>query len=254
MTLSVPFSGGSHHVALWSLLIWSASFSVQAIDGATISGATYYEGVTASASLEEQSSSVEALPSAVQLSESTGRVRYELTKDRGNKLDWRVEITNLDRSHEQVDATYQVVLVLPLPGEPSGDPLFTTRTASIKVREGTPKGSVPLIYGGEKVVLKRNVTLERQLLPGLVGPGLSQLPDLTGTGYHYTLWDTLISYDSSYGERVQAFANLRYSTGSSVVGPDADDARLKAYVLTWIPTLDPSVPPFAVRMDVVEAN
>jgi hypothetical protein len=39
-----------------------------------------------------------------------------------------------------------------------------------------------------------------------------------------------------------------------VGAPDALDERLKAYVVTWIPALDPSVPPYAVRLDVVPAD
>ena len=34
------------------------------------------------------------------------------------------------------------------------------------------------------------------------------------------------------------------------MAPDPEDERNAAYVITWIPTLDPSVPPFTIRLDV----
>ena len=110
--------------------------------------------------------------------------------------------------------------------------------------------SVPFIYSGEKVVLKRNRSLEKQLLPAITGPGYDQLPALDGTGYAYTLWDAIIRYDPQYGDTVQAFAQLRYTTDVDVPAPDPTDERLKAYVLTWLPALDPTIPPFAVRLDI----
>jgi hypothetical protein len=118
-------------------------------------------------------------------------------------------------------------------------------------REGSPAASVALIYSGEKVVLKRSHALERTLLPSLVGPGEGQLPSLVGTGYGYTFWDAIVRYDPSYGDTLQTFVDFQYTTEGSIAAPDARDERLKAYVVTWIPALDPSVPPFAVRLDVV---
>jgi hypothetical protein len=34
------------------------------------------------------------------------------------------------------------------------------------------------------------------------------------------------------------------------MAPDPEDERNAAYVITWIPTLDSSVPPFTIRLDV----
>ena len=107
-----------------------------------------------------------------------------------------------------------------------------------------------MIYGGEKIALKRNLALEKMLLPGIVGNSNDKLPPLQGTGYDYTLWDTIVSYDPEYGSTIQVFADVAYSTEADVPAPDAADERLKAYVLTWIPGMDPTQAIYTVRMDV----
>ena len=96
------------------------------------------------------------------------------------------------------------------------------------------------------------LTLEKTLLPGLVGSSGSddKLPSLDGTGYAYTLWDTIISYDPSFGDTVEVFADVSYTTDEDVAGPDGDDERLKAYIITWIPGADPGLDPFAIRIDI----
>ena len=91
--------------------------------------------------------------------------------------------------------------------------------------------------------------LESAWLPLLSGaPG--GLPDLSGTGYAWTLWDTIVRYDASAGATVQAYGTFRYQAGPRVVAPDAENPENAAYVITWIPTLE-AVPPFAIRLDVV---
>ena len=152
-----------------------------------------------------------------------------------------------------MDAVYHVIAVLPLPVDPDGRAAFNTRGRGIVPREGSKAASVPLIYGGEKITLKRNVSLEKSFLAGVIGSGVGQLPDLLGTGYEYTLWDTIVRYDPSYGDTIQIFADVSYATDEDVAPPDAVDDRLKAYVVTWIPDLDSSVAPFAVRIDVEPA-
>ena len=169
---------------------------------------------------------------------------------RKGSLDWTLKVRGLLRSHERIDVVYQMIAVLPVPVDAEGRPAFEPLQWSITPREGSEGASVPLIYSGEKVLLKRNVALEHSLLPNLVGSGPDKLPSLAGTGYEYSLWDTIIRYDPSYGDTVQVLADFRYSTDARVAAPDARDDRLKAYVVTWIPTLDPSIPPFAIRMDV----
>jgi hypothetical protein len=154
-----------------------------------------------------------------------------------------------ERNHERVDAVYDLVLALPVPARYDGIAAFETRQWGIKAREGAPGASVALIYGGEKVTLKRNVALERAWLPTLQGSP-DGLPDLSGTGYMFTLWDTVLRYDPGYGDRLQGLATFTYETGSEVLAPDPRDERNAAYVITWIPTLDPSVPPFTIRLDV----
>ena len=261
-------------VAALALLTWSPTAAL-AVDGSTISGfaatssaqgatageeplgvapsPSYYEATVRGLSAEERESVDPGLPSALHFADSTARVAYTLDRDdedddyEDDDLTWTVRIRGLQRSHERIDDVYQMVLVLPLP---AGRRAFRPLHWRIKVREGTEVASVPFIYGGEQVVLKRNRSLEKQLLPAITGPGYDQLPDLEGTGYAYTLWDSIIRYDPQYGDTVQAFAQLRYTTAEHVSAPDPTDERLKAYILTWLPALDPSIPPFAIRMDI----
>jgi hypothetical protein len=135
--------------------------------------------------------------------------------------------------------------------DPSGGAAFQTSQIGLEAREGPPGDSVALVYGGEKVVLKRNVALERAWLPVLSGAS-EGLPDLAGTGYAFTLWDAVLRYDPGRGPTLQAHARLLYETPSGVFAPDPGDVRNAVFVISWIPTLDPSVPPFAIRIDVVE--
>lgn len=233
--------------------------AAQAMDGANISGLsgasassssaeleapTYYESVVASESPAALSSGEPGLPTQLWMSDSPATAQFKQRRDGS----WNLELRGLDRPHERIDTVYQVVAVLPLPIAQN----FQPEREGIQPREGTEQNSVPLIYGGEKVVLKRNVTLEKALLPGLVGSAHDQLPSLEGTGYDYTLWDTIVRYDESYGETVQVFADVAYTTDGDVSAPDATDERLKAYVLTWVPAMDPSLPIFAIRIDVVD--
>jgi hypothetical protein len=99
------------------------------------------------------------------------------------------------------------------------------------------------------VTLKRNGPLEKSWLPVLVG-ARDGLPDLAGSGYEWTLWDTIVRYDASAGSSLQGFATLRYRAGRSVIAPDPEDPRNAAYVITWIPALGTAVPPFTLRLDV----
>ena len=163
-----------------------------------------------------------------------------------------VKIRGLSRPHERVDSVYQMIAVVPLPIGATGRAAYRPLQWGIAPREGSESASVPLIYGGEKVVLKRNVTLEKALLPNLISDqgDPDALPSLAGTSYEYTLWDAIVLYDLDFGETVQVIADFRYRTDGSVGPPEADDERFKAYVITWIPDLDGSVPPFAVRLDI----
>ena len=254
--------------------------SAGAVDGNMQNSPSYYEQVLTAPSSDlttsgmAPSSGEASLPGAVQVSESVGYVSYAVVGSGDDEQQWLVKMRGLSRNHEQVDAIYQVILALPMPVNRDGGDAFWTDQWSIQPREGTPYSdstglrtrsslpsrtlpgsspeSVPLIYGGEKVALKRNITLERQLLPSICGTRSDQLPLLAGSGYEYTLWDAIIRYDPGYGDRVQAFADLRYSTGADVFAPDANDERLKVYLLTWIPSLDASVPPFAISLDITD--
>ena len=103
-----------------------------------------------------------------------------------------------ERNHERVDAVYDLVLALPMPASSDGMAAFETEQWRIEAREGSRGASVALIYSGEKLTLKRNVALERTWLPSLLASP-DGLPDLTGTGNVYTLWDAVIRYDPTYG-------------------------------------------------------
>ncbi len=237
-----------------------APLAATAIDGESIgggmmgmaaapSGPTYYENLVGETNTAELTSTAGGLPTSLYLSDSSATVSYA-RKGGKRSATWTVKVRNLQRPHEKIDAVYQIVAVLPLPVTPAGLPAFSALQWGIEPRTGDEKKSSRLKYGGEKLVLKRNVVLEKALLPNLVGETSDRLPSLIGTGYEYTLWDTIVLYDPEYGETVQALADFSYTTASNVPAPDAADDRFKVYVLTWIPTLDPSIPPYAIRLDV----
>jgi hypothetical protein len=123
------------------------------------------------------------------------------------------------------------------------------------VDEGAVRGlevaadAKPIVYSGEIVVLKHNVPLERSWLPLLAGAPQG-LPDLSRTGYAWTLWDAMVRYDASMGDTVQAYASFEYQADAKARALDANDPRSSGFVITWIPTLE-TAPPFAVRLDVV---
>lgn len=228
-----------------------------AIDGGTITsapgGGSYYQSVVGTDSVASLESSGSGLPSRLVLSDSTATVDYAATKTADGGQEWTLRIRGFQRPHERVDALYHVIAVLALPVDAQGRLLARPLHFGIGPREGDPSASVPLIYSGEKVVLKRSQALERSLLPNLIGNASDQLPSLAGTGYGYTFWDTIVRYDPGYGDTLQLFADFRYTTDGGVAAPNPQDERLKAYVVTWIPALDSSVPPYAVRIDVVPA-
>jgi hypothetical protein len=147
-----------------------------------------------------------------------------------------------------------MVLLLPLPADGAGADAFTPLDRGIQVKEGSLDNAVPLVYGSEKIVLKRNSALEKSLLPGWIGdvgePG--KLPSLEGTGYRYTAWDAIVTRDPGYGDTIQAWAQFRFAAEPALTGPDDEDSRLAAWCITWIPSLSANVAPYAVRMDVVE--
>jgi len=230
-----------------------------AMDGGTIaaasgSDATYYESVQASVGAEAMSSTEVGTPTGLHFSDSTATVTYVKGAAAGGngQVSWTAQVRGLSRPHERVDAVYQMIAVIPLPVDARGRPLYTRRSMKLEARAGTPEDSEPLVYSGETVILKRNSTLEKTLLPGLIGAFGSddKLPSLDGTGYAYTLWDTIISYDPKYGDTVEVFADVSYKADELVAGPDGDDERLKAYVITWIPGADPGLHPFAIRIDI----
>jgi hypothetical protein len=215
-------------------------------------GATYYESVVGSSSASQLASPAPAVPGALQVVDADATAQFAPLAVTGDQREWQLRIDGFSRNHERVDAVYDMVLVLPLPAGADGRDAFQPLQRGVTVEEGTQDKSVPLIYGGEKIVLKRNVGLEKMLLPGLVGSGRGSagLPDLAGSGYHWTAWDTIVPRDDAYGDTIQARARLRYRTSAAVLPPDAGDPRLAAYLITWIPALPASIPPYAVRIDV----
>jgi len=238
-------------VAAAACLAWAGTaMPAAATDGgAAASGPTYYQELIGSGGVSALESQGGGLPISLHVVEAAGGIEYRVLSEGANATTWEVFLEVEERNHERVDAVYDLVLALPLPAGSDGNAAFATQQWSIKAREGTPNASVALIYGGEKLTLKRNVALERSWLP-ILEASPDGLPDLSGTGYVYTLWDTVLRYDPGYGDRVQGLASLSYETGAEVVAPDPEDQRNAGYVITWIPTLDPSVPPFTIRLDV----
>jgi hypothetical protein len=214
------------------------------------SSATYYESALDSDSAASLASPSPELPRALEIADATATAELVAVADRSDRREWELRIEGFERRHERVDATYDMVLVVPLPAGADGRELFRPLQRGVRVEEGAAGRAVPLVYGGEKIVLKRNVGIEKTLLPGLVGSQAGGLPDLAGSGYRWTAWDAIVPRDPSYGEVIQARATLRYETPLEVAPPDPADARLAAYLVTWIPSLPATVPPYAVRIDV----
>ena len=238
-------------LAAAACLAWAgvAAPATAADGGSAAMGPTYYEQLVGTGDLAALESQAGGLPTTLHVVEAAGGVEYRVLSERAKGTTWQVSLEVAERNHERVDAVYDLVLALPLPASSDGIAAFETKQWDIKAREGLPGSSVALIYGGEKLTLKRNVALEKAWLPALQD-SRDGLPDLSGTGYMFTLWDTVLRYDPSYGDRVQGLASLTYETGADVLAPDPEDERNAGYVITWIPTLDPSIPPFTIRLDV----
>jgi len=208
--------------------------------GSLTAGSSYYEEAAGdTAALSRATAGAGGLPTALHVVEAAGGVEYR-SAAAGS---WEVEVRVAERPHERVDAVYDLVLALPLPAGSGSD------VWRIAVREGSRGASAAAVYAGEKVTLKRNATLEASWLPLLVG-ARDGLPDLAGSGYEWTLWDTIVRYDASVGPTLQGFATVRYAADPSLAAPDPEDSRNAAYVITWIPALGASVPPFTLRLDV----
>ncbi|HTF33129.1 MAG TPA: hypothetical protein VK714_05430 [Myxococcota bacterium] len=226
-----------------------------AMVGVGASSPTYYQQMVGSQPLAALESVSPGVPTALAIANCSATVEYLHTAQPDGSVEWDALVQGFQRNHERVNAVYDMVFVLPLPTAPSGAAAFTPLDSAIVPQVGTQAASVPLLYGGEPIVLKRNVGLEKSLLPGLVGdPSQGQLPSLEGTGYGYTLWDTIVQYDPDYGPTIQGWASFHYATDTTVRPPVASDARMKAYLITWIPTLNPNIPPYTVRLAVKDPS
>jgi hypothetical protein len=218
------------------------------VDGgfAVQEGPSYYEvavesdAVATSAATKDGAASG-GLPTSLYVVDAAGGVAYRAHGDGA----WEVRVEVAERPHERVDAVYDLVLALPLPlGSEAKDWRITPKVSGAS--------SASIVYGGENIVLKRNVPLEHAWLPLLAGaPG--GLPDLSRTGYAWTFWDAIVRYDPAAGATVEAYGTFRYRTDARVVAPDAENPDNAAYVITWIPTLE-AVPPFAIRLDVMDGG
>jgi len=228
--------------------VWLASPAF-ALDGgfaAQEPAPTYYELAVdeqevASAETTKDGAASGGLPTSLYVVDGAGGVAYRPLGEGA----WEVSVEVAERPHERVDAVYDLVLALPLP---LGSKAKAWRIAP----KSSSASATTIVYGGEPIVLKRNVPLEHAWLPLLAGAPTG-LPDLSGTGYAWTFWDAIVRYDASAGATVRAYGTFRYETDPGVAAPDPADPGNAAYVITWIPTLD-AVPPFAVRLDVVEAS
>jgi len=214
-------------------------FSMQQPDTSYYEQAARGEALAPEASMTTDGAAAGGLPSSLYVVDAAGGVTYRSLGDGA----WQVDVAVARRPHERVDAVYDLVLALPLPvGSHSN-------AWRIEPRLGPSAKAKPIVYGGERVVLKRNVPLESAWLPVLVGAS-EGLPDLSRSGYAWTLWDAIVRYDASAGATLEAFGTFGYSADARVVAPDAENPDNAAYVITWIPTLE-AVPPFAIRLDVV---
>ena len=208
-------------------------------------GESYYEeafaqrGRSADEKSAASAAAAEGLPTALHVVEASGGVRYRALGDGRFKV--RVEVDR--RPHEQVDALYDLVLALPLPEG------FVTDAWRIPLYTGSPANSQPLVYAGERLRLKRNLPLESTWLPALAG-AVDGLPDLSGSGYVWTIWDTIVRYDAKAGAMVGGFGTLSFEADASIPAPDSGDPAKAAYLITWVPALDASVPPYTIRLDV----
>lgn len=215
------------------------------------SSPTYYQQIVGSQPLAALESASPGVPTALAIADCSATVEYLPTPQPDGSVQWDVLVQGFQRNSERVNTVYDMVFVLPLPTTPTGAAAFTPLDSAIVPQVGTQTAATPLLYGGEQIVLKRNVGLEKSLLPGLVGdPSQGKLPSLSGTGYGYTLWDTIVQYDPTYGTTIQGWASFHYATDTTVSPPIASDVRMKAYLITWVPTLNSGIPPYAVRMAV----
>ncbi len=222
-----------------------------ASDGGAAVTNTYYQQITGSQTMGALESTSPGVPTALAIDNGSATVAYIHSPQSNGSVLWDVLVQGFQRNAERVNAVYDMVFVLPLPVTSSGTAAFTPVDSAIVPQMGTPAAPQPLIYGGEAIVLKRDVGLEKSLLPGLVGdPSQGKLPSLAGTGYGYTLWDTIVQYDPGYGPTIQGWASFHYTTDATVSPPVASDPRMKAYLITWIPTLNSNIPAYAVRMAV----
>ena len=218
------------------------------VDGFAVAepGPTYYEAAVEGDAVEASTATKDGaasggLPTSLYAVDAAGSVVYRALAGGA----WEVRIDVAERPRERVDAVYDLVLALPLP---VGSEAKSWHIAPKESRAS----STPIVYGGEQIVLKRNVPLEQAWLPRLAGAP-DGLPDLSRTGYAWTFWDAIVRYDPAAGATVKAYGTFRYQADPRVVAPDADDPDNAAYVITWIPTLE-FVPPFAIRVDVVDGT
>jgi hypothetical protein len=212
---------------------------------------TYYETAVGTDSVQALETTDPTLPTRLAIDAATAVATYRTVGQAAARSLWQLRIDGFERRHEHVDAIYDMVLVLALP-EVGGRDAFESAKRGFVVEDGNPIAPSPLVYGGENVVLKRNVGIEKSLLAQLTGQG--GLPDLAGSGYRWTAWDTIMERDPDHEDTVQASGHLEYTTASGVAPPDPDDPRMAAYLITWIPELPASIPPFSVRMDVAPAS
>ena len=249
---AAPDSASSTSATSSATAASATSATSAATPASAATGTTYYESVVGSSSVSELASATPGVPQALRVVDASATVQFTPVGVAVDQRVWELLIDGFTRNHERVDAIYDMVLVLPLPADAEGRDAFQPIGRGVAVEEGPAERSVPLIYGGEKIVLKRNVGLEKTLLPGLIGSGrgATGLPDLAGSGYHWTAWDAIVARDEGYGDTIEARARLRYRTAASASAPDAGDSRLAAYLITWIPALPASIPPFAVRIEV----
>jgi len=205
--------------AVLALALAPFAAPVHAVDGgagivAGGDGSSYYEQTLSESGLTtgalDASGSYGGLPKSLHTVDAAGAVAYS-----GDAGRWRVKLTMDERPHEKVDAVYDLVLALPLPAK------LSSADWRIDARSGTKAPRAPRLRRRGRVA-QRNAPLEASWLPLLVGAS-DGLPDLSGSGYAWTLWDTVLRYDAGAGATLQGFASFGYEADASLAAPDPED-------------------------------
>lgn len=208
----------------------------------------YYDEVLGSWSPEDARAGI---PDRLYIEDAATVAEYRYTGKKRNRSEWTVRIDPLPVGLEgrHTDATYRVILVLPVPADRRGRPDFSPQEWGIRPWE---RSLVPMIYGGERIIFERSLATEAVLLPNVVG-GRGEdgkLPSLEGTGQAYTIWEAVVTGPPHSHAEEGCWATFRFEAPRRVRPGRLGSAD--AFLITWIPRLGADVPPHALRIPVEE--